>query len=257
MTPRTRGCRLGGALQPALPRSLVAPSCPRVRRPWQACGPWWRLGRESHCFKPSVPTQLPNPLSTRCCRGGQPPTDGRSRLAGTSAYTACRAVALGLCAMLLGVLGQVDVSARPKWLDQAPRSSRDNAPPPSWTLWASIGHLQAARVPRRPDPMGQRRGQAPGPVSLSQDLSAGACQLCRRSPSWGARVSGASKPKSPLAVVGAGRSHLDRSVWGPCARPSICARVDCGSRLDCWGHRGQGRRGDAAPRLHLAGCLRV
>lgn len=144
------------------------------------------------------------------------PAGRRRRLTpgGASEGRACRAAALGLRAMLLGVLGRVDVSARPKWLDRAPRSSQDNAPPPSWTLRALMGHLQAVRVPRVLDPMGQRRGQAPGAVSFSQDLSAGACQACRGCPSWGACVSGASKPKSPLAVVGAGRPHQDRSAVG-------------------------------------------
>lgn len=32
--------------------------------------PWRRLGQEPHCFKPLVPTQLPNPLSMSGCRGG-------------------------------------------------------------------------------------------------------------------------------------------------------------------------------------------
>lgn len=144
---------------------------------------------------------------------GRPAARGR-RLTPGGHVRSCPAAALGLRAVLLGVLGQVGVSARPKWLDRAPKSSRDNAPPPAWTLWALKGHPRAARVPRVPDPMGQRRGRAPGAVSFSQDLSAGACQACRRSPSWGACVSEASKPKSPLAAVGAGRPHLDRSGVG-------------------------------------------
>lgn len=48
---------------PQLPQSPVAGA---------GLWPWRRLGQEPYCFKPLVPTQLPNPLSMSGCRGGQP-----------------------------------------------------------------------------------------------------------------------------------------------------------------------------------------
>lgn len=47
---------------PQLPQSPVAGA---------GLWPWRRLGQELHCFKPLVPTQLPNPLSMSGRRGGQ------------------------------------------------------------------------------------------------------------------------------------------------------------------------------------------
>lgn len=60
-----RGAAASSAEQPGgpqLPQSPVAGA---------GLWPWRRLGQEPHCFKPLVPTQLPNPLSMSGCRGGQ------------------------------------------------------------------------------------------------------------------------------------------------------------------------------------------
>lgn len=60
-----RGAAASSAEQPGgpqLPQSPVAGA---------GLWPWRRLGQEPHCFKPLVPTQLPNPLSMSGWRGGQ------------------------------------------------------------------------------------------------------------------------------------------------------------------------------------------
>ena len=74
-------------------------------------------------------------------------------------------------------------------------------------------------VPLRPpctSPVGVGLGTAPHEQLMSQDFLSweGARQQSMAPSSWGADVSGASRPQNPLVVEGRGAAAPARSPWG-------------------------------------------
>lgn len=127
-----------------------------------------------------------------------------------------------------GGSGQVEGSDRPKWpgtrLPEAPGKQPPRPPPILWMLWALVGCLTG---PCAPGPLEGWAGTGPQEQFIfSGFFQLGMCQASRVHHPTG-DVSGASKPKSPLAVVCVCVWLPPPPPWGGRTPPGICVSVDC------------------------------
>lgn len=108
------------------------------------------------------------------------------------------------------------------------------------TLPRPLDAVGINRVPLRPPCAGGwGMGAAPQEQFISQDPLSWerARQQSAAPPSWGAGVSGASKPKSPLAVAGGRAAAPPGPSWGggAPAPPGVCTDVNGEQGGGCWG----------------------